>query len=90
MSWRPDWGPASLLAIAQLIVLFVGGIYTFATLQNTATNTKITADALQAIVERQQVRTTDIGERLIKVETELSGVTNTLTRMDNKLDALRR
>jgi len=89
MSWRSDWGPASILAIAQLVVLVVGGVYTFASMQNTAANTKSTAETLQAIVNRQQERTADINDRLIKVETNLSTQTNTLVRMEQKLDGLK-
>ena len=86
MAWRAEWGPASLLAIAQLVVLMLGGVYTFASLQNTAANTKNTAEALQAIVVRQQEKTSDMNDRLIKVETNMIAQTQTLDRIDQKLD----
>ena len=88
MAWRAEWGPASLLAIAQLVVLMLGGVYTFASLQNTAANTKNTAEALQAIVVRQQEKTSDMNDRLIKVETNMIAQTQTLDRIDQKLDKL--
>lgn len=88
MSWKPEWGPASILAIVQLGAICIGGVYTYASLQNTATNTKETTAILTGIVERQVVKTSDLNDRLIKVETNLTAQSQTLMRIDQKLDVI--
>lgn len=88
--WRGEWGPASILAMAQLAALLIGGVYTYARLENTAANTKDTATTLQQIVERQQNRIGETNDRLIKVETLVGSMATALTRIDQKLDTIKR
>lgn len=88
--WRGEWGPASLLALAQLAALIVGGVYAYAKLENTAANTKETAATLQAIVDRQQNRIGETNDRLIKVETIVGTMATSLMRIDQKLDTIKR
>ena len=86
MQWEGKFGPAAVLAIAQLAVLVVGAVYTYAKLENTAANTAATTTTLREIVGKQRERTDAINDRMIKVETTLTGVATTVERLDLKLD----
>ena len=88
MQWEGKIGPAALLAVAQLAVLVVGAVYTYAKLENTAANTAATTTTLREIVGKQRERTDTMNDRLIKVETVVSNVATTVERLDLKLDKI--
>lgn len=84
--WENKFGPASLLAVAQLVVLCIGGVYTYAKLEATASSTKDAADSLRIAVSRQRDRSDQINERLIKVETNLIAISDSLRAVATRLD----
>lgn len=84
--WENKYGPASILAIAQLAVLIIGGVYTYAKLESTASSAKDAADSLRIAVSRQRDRSDVISERLIKVETNLATVGDTLKAIASRLN----
>ena len=88
MQWEGKFGPAAVLAIAQLAVLVVGAVYTYAKLENTAANTAATTTTLREIVGKQRERTDTMNDRLIKVETVVSSVASAVDRLDLKLDKI--
>ena len=88
MQWEGKFGPAALLAIVQLAVIIVGAVYTYAKLENTATNTAATTTTLREIVGKQRERTDTMNDRLIKVETVVSSVASAVDRLDLKLDKI--
>ena len=88
MHWEGKFGPAAVLAIAQLAVLVVGAVYTYAKLENTAANTAATTTTLREIVGKQRERTDTMNDRLIKVETVVSNVATAVDRLDLKLDKI--
>ena len=88
MQWEGKFGPAALLAIAQLLALIVGMVYGYAKLENTASNTAATTTTLREIVGKQRERTDTMNDRLIKVETVVSNVATTVERLDLKLDKI--
>ena len=81
---RSQWTPASLLAIAQLVVLIAGGIYTWAKLENSSDNTKKLADSLQQIVTKNRERTDDLNNRMIRVEVSVDAMVAGLRELDRK------
>ena len=88
MQWEGKFGPAALLAIAQLAALVVGMVYGYAKLENTATNTAATTSTLREVISKQRERTDSINDRMIKVETVVSGVASAVERLDLKLDKI--
>ena len=88
MQWEGKFGPASLLAVAQLLALVVGMVYGYAKLENTAANTAETTSVLRDIIGKQRARTDAISDRMIKVETTLTNVATTVDRLDTKLDKI--
>lgn len=89
---RITWqmGPAFFAVMAQTIAGIIAVTMLYAGLNNTAANTKATADHLETIVERMQAQQGTTGERLVKVETKLDTLGTTVSRIDAKLDTFKR
>lgn len=88
MQWEGKFGPASLLAMAQLATLIIGLVYGYAKLENTAANTASTTSVLREIISKQRERTDIINDRMIKVETTLGSVAVAVDRLDSKIDKI--
>ena len=87
---RFEFGPAFFAIVIQTIGGIIAVTMLYASLSNTAANTKNTADRLEIIVDRVKENQNKSVERLVRVETSLSNLSDTVTRIDNKLDALKK
>ena len=88
--FKMEFGPAFFAIVLQTLGGIVAATFFYASLSNTAMNTKSSADHLEIIVDRMKTQQVQTGERLVKVETNIGALAETVTRIDNKLDALRR
>lgn len=89
MRWKGEFGPATIAVLLQTVGAIVAITYVYAQLQSTADNTKQTTEQLRHLVERQDQRTGTINDRLIKVETTLGVVVDSVAKIDTKIDALK-
>lgn len=88
--WNGEFGPAAIGIGLQTIAGIIAITMIYAQLSNTAASTKDQADKLAVIVDRMQQTQVPFAERLVKVETILNIQTNTLGRIEMKVDAFKR
>lgn len=88
LRWRGDIGPSFLLVAGQTVGFVIAATMIYASLSNTVANTKITADNLTSIVQRQSERNTTLENRLTKVETALDDVKTGVGKMADKIDTV--
>lgn len=86
IEFDPKIGPASILAVIQIALVGVGGVYTYAKLENTAENTKETTQQLRTVVQRQRERADSQNDRLINLEVTLKNISDRVTWIVSKID----
>lgn len=90
IKWNGDVGPAAIGIILQTLIIGAGGIVAVSNLNNNVANTKATTDKLEAIVKSQGDNAAHTGERIAGVEATLTALTSTVSRIDLKIDALKK
>ena len=89
MKINADIGPAFLAIVGQSVAAIVLGTLVYSELKNTTSNNVIATEKLAVRVEKQDTIQRDLGDRLIRVETTVTGVAATIANMDRKLDDLK-
>lgn len=89
-SFEWKFGPAFIAVAIQTIGGVVAVTLLYSSLMNTAVNTEKSAERLSIIIDKIQETQTRTGERLIRVETTLTALENTIVRLDKKVDEIRK
>ncbi len=83
------FGPAFFAIMGQIVLGGIAVTYGYGQLVSTSDNTRKLTEQLQHIIEKQDSRTNGISDRLIAVETKVSGIADSVRNLDLKFDRMR-
>lgn len=87
---QTEWkfGPAFFGLAVQTLLAAIAFVFIYGQQVSTAENTRHTTEKLEQLLERESNRTTDLGNRMIRVETVVEGIDKTVKTINDHLVAI--
>lgn len=86
MQWDSKIGPATIVGIAQLLLILIGGVVTVTQLQSSIETEKLQVTELKNVVTTLQAAQASGTERVGRLETSIGFLNTSVNRIETKID----
>lgn len=86
VQWEGKIGPATVIGLAQLLLILIGGLVTVSQMQNGIENSKLAVSELKNVVSSIQASQAINAERVGKLETSIGFIASSVQRLESKVD----